>query len=252
MKQCERAITMKSDKRATIIFLVFMLVCCMGKQNNVSAEVPDDLYRNYYEIFVYSYYDSDGDGIGDLRGVEEKLDYIADLGFTGIWLMPVMPSPTYHKYDVMDYKEIDPQYGSLTDFQSLINACHEKDINLIIDLPINHSSAQHPWFWEACEYLRSLESGAEPDAAKCPYVEYYHFAKEPAGSTWYSVEGSEWYYEGSFWEQMPDLNLSCEALKKEIQLYVKKHTAPYKYPRIVEFVDELPKTISGKVIRHLL
>lgn len=208
---------MKSNKGMRILFLVFMLICCMGKGIHVSAEILDDMYRNYYEIFVYSYYDSDGDGIGDLKGVEEKLDYIADLGFTGIWLMPVMPSPSYHKYDVTDYKEIDPQYGSLTDFQSLVNACHEKDIKLIIDFAINHSSAQHPWFLEACDYLRSLEIGAEPDITQCPYVEYYHFAKEPVSSTWYSVEGSEWYYEGSFWDQMPDLNLSCEALKGEIE-----------------------------------
>ena len=74
---------------------------------NAVDNAVDDNYRNYYEIFVYSFCDSDGDGIGDLKGVESKLDYIAELGCNGIWLMPVMPSPTYHKYDVKDYKEIE-------------------------------------------------------------------------------------------------------------------------------------------------
>ena len=72
----------------------------------------DDNYRNYYEIFVGSFYDSDGDGMGDLKGVEEKLDYISDLGCNGIWLMPIMPSPTYHKYDTTDYEAVDEAYGT--------------------------------------------------------------------------------------------------------------------------------------------
>ena len=92
-------------------------------------KIIEDKYRNYYEIFVYSYYDSNGDGIGDLEGIRSKLDYIndgddatdEDLGFNGIWLMPIMPSTTYHKYDVTDYYDIDPDYGTLEDFQSKFN-----------------------------------------------------------------------------------------------------------------------------------
>ncbi len=181
-------------------------------------DIPDDNYRTYYEIFVYSFYDSDGDGIGDLKGVTEKLDYVADMGFNGIWLMPVFPSPTYHKYDATDYMAIDEQYGSLEDFDELIAEAHSRGINIIIDLAINHTSSQHPWFKEAVKYLRSLEDGQEPDYDECPYVAYYHFAKEPAGSTWYNINGSDkWYYEGSFWSEMPDLDLSCEALWTELE-----------------------------------
>ena len=84
--------------------------------------VIDDKYRTYYEIFVYSFYDSNADGIGDLNGVTEKLDYIQELGFNGIWLMPIMPAPTYHKYDTTDYTDIDPEYGTLEDFQNLLDA----------------------------------------------------------------------------------------------------------------------------------
>ena len=87
-------------------------------------QIVDDNYRNYYEIFVYSFYDSDGDGIGDLNGVTQKLDYIKDMGFNGIWLMPVFQSTTYHKYDITDYMKIDSEYGSTEDMQNLIEECH--------------------------------------------------------------------------------------------------------------------------------
>ena len=85
----------------------------------------------FYEIYPQSFMDANGDGIGDLKGVEEKLDYVADLGCNGIWLMPVCPSMTYHKYDVTDYMSIDPEYGTMQDFESLIKAAHDKHINII-------------------------------------------------------------------------------------------------------------------------
>ncbi len=179
--------------------------------------VIDDNYRNYYEIFVLSFYDSDGDGVGDLNGVTEKLDYIKDMGFNGIWLMPIMPSPTYHKYDVIDYCAIDKQYGTIDDFKKLVEECHKRDIRLVIDFVINHSSTKNEWFIQAKDYLKGLEAGAEPDLEKCPYVGYYHFSKTKENGTYYKVGGSEWYYEGSFWSEMPDLNLADENLRKELQ-----------------------------------
>ena len=186
--------------------------------------VVDDKYRNYYEVFVYSYYDSDGDGIGDLNGLREKLDYLndgddtttTDLGVNGIWLMPVMPSPTYHKYDTTDYMGIDPQYGTMEDFQALIEECHDRGIRVIIDLALNHSSSEHPWFQEATAYLASLPEGAEPDLEACPYVDYYHFSKE-AQSGYAQVNGTDWYYEARFWDGMPDLNLQNEAVRREFE-----------------------------------
>ncbi|MDD6156790.1 MAG: alpha-amylase family glycosyl hydrolase [Lachnospiraceae bacterium] len=211
-----------------LLVLVTLVGCGDNASNGQKAEsyeydyeqelnIIDDNYRNYYEIFVYSFYDSDGDGIGDLRGVIEKLDYIQEMGFNGIWLMPIMPSTTYHKYDVIDYKDIDPEYGTLEDFQELVDECHERDIRLIIDFVINHSSAQNQWFLEACDYLRTLDEGEEPDVTACPYVDYYHFSTEKIDSTYYGVAGVDWWYEGSFWDQMPDLNLESEALRGEIE-----------------------------------
>ena len=177
----------------------------------------DDNYRNYYEIFVYSFYDSDGDGIGDLNGVTEKLDYVADLGCNGIWLMPIMPSPTYHKYDVIDYKEVDPEYGTLDDFRNLTKAAHEKGIRVIIDFVINHSSSKNAWFKQACDYLKTLGENDTPNPEDCPYVEYYHFSREKVNSTWYKVNGSDFFYEGQFWSEMPDLNLANEELRRELE-----------------------------------
>ena len=179
--------------------------------------IIDDNYRNYYEIFVYSFYDSDGDGIGDLNGVTEKLDYVQEMGFNGIWLMPIMPSTTYHKYDVTDYYAIDEEYGTMEDFERLVEECHKRDIRLIIDFVMNHSSSKHPWFTEACEYLKELSVDAEPDASVCPYVDYYHFSKEQVNGTYYKVAGTDWYYEGSFWSEMPDLNWESGVLEKEFE-----------------------------------
>ena len=122
----------------------------------------DDNYRTVYEVFVYSFCDSDGDGIGDLRGVISKLDYIEDMGFDAIWLSPICPSPTYHKYDVTDYKAIDSEYGTLEDYEALIAECHARNINVYNDMVMNHSSNEHPWFKEACDYLKSLAPGEEP------------------------------------------------------------------------------------------
>ena len=186
----------------------------MREVNPAEAAGTDDLYRSWYEVFVYSFYDGDGDGIGDLPGLTEKLDYIndgnpatdTDLGCDGIWLMPVMPATTYHKYDVTDYCAIDEQYGTMEDFETFVNACHERGIRVMIDFVMNHTSSQHPWFQTAAEYLKDLPEGMEPDTEACPYVDYYHFSREK-GSGYCQLAGTDWYYEAQFWSEMPDLNL---------------------------------------------
>ncbi len=177
---------------------------------------PDDNYRTFYEIFVYSFCDSDGDGIGDLKGVISKLDYLQELGINGIWFMPIHPSQSYHKYDVRDYYDIDPQYGTMADFEALMAECQARDIHVITDLVLNHTGNDHEWFVTACDYLKSLPAGAEPDAQECKYVEYYSFSREP-GSGWHAIEGSEWYYEGMFSPHMPDLRLDNENVLNEIR-----------------------------------
>ena len=115
-----------------VISVVFSLVACdNGGLVRDDGEYVYDSYRNFYEVFVYSFYDTDNDGYGDLNGVTKKLDYIKDMGFNGIWLMPIHPSPTYHKYDVSDYYAIDKLYGTLADFDKLVTEAHSRNMSVI-------------------------------------------------------------------------------------------------------------------------
>ena len=180
------------------------------------GESPDDNYRTYYEVFVYSFCDSDGDGIGDLKGLTSKLDYLQDLGITGLWLMPIHPSQSYHKYDVRDYYDIDPQYGTLADFDAFMAECQKRDIHVILDLVLNHTGDDNGWFLQAVDYLKSLPAGAQPDLEECPYVDYYFFSRE-GGSHYHEISGTDWKYEGMFSHDMPDVNFENEALWGEIE-----------------------------------
>ena len=189
-----------------------------------SALTRDGFCRTTYEVFVYSFCDSDGDGIGDLPGLLSKLDYINDgspaegddLGMTGLWLMPVFPSNTYHKYDVTDFTGIDPAYGTPEDMDALLAACHERGMTVILDLPVNHTSTAHPWFQVAAKYLRSLPPGREAVKEECPYVWYYQFAREQYDG-YVPLPDSEWYYEARFWSEMPDLNLTTGEVRQELK-----------------------------------
>ncbi len=177
----------------------------------------------HYEIFVRSFADSNGDGIGDLNGVTANLDYLRDLGVSAIWLMPISPSPTYHKYDVTDYYAIDSDYGTLDDFRRLIAEAHRRGIAVIIDLVLHHTSVQHPWFREA-------QKG--PDNPYWPYYKWMHpdeirarnvatrdiTADSAERSPWHAVRGTtyqEQYY-GMFWKGMPDLNFDHQPLREEV------------------------------------
>ncbi len=182
---------------------------------------PDDNYRTWYEIFVYSFCDSNGDGIGDLQGVISKLDYLQELGINGIWLMPVHPSQSYHKYDVRDYYDIDPAYGTLEDMEELLSECEKRDIHVILDLVLNHTGNDHAWFTTACDYLKTLPEGAEPDLDECPYVQYYTFTREKKADWYYAVGTSDWFYEGKFSPHMPDLDLENETVRAEIREIMK-------------------------------
>lgn len=226
----------------TIISVLSLGGCSTGSSDMTTSELPgsaelknsetpedlniiDDNYRTYYEVYLGSFYDSNSDGIGDLQGLIQKLDYIndndettdTDLGCNGIWLMPIMPSPTYHKYDVTDYYDIDPQYGTLNDFKQLMDECNQRGIKLIIDFVLNHTSSKHPWFIESIDYVKSL-SEEELDYSVCPFAEYYNFSKDTKGKDgWYQVGSTDWYYEAQFTSTMPDLNLDSEAVRDEIK-----------------------------------
>ncbi len=162
----------------------------------------------YYEIFIRSFQDSSGDGIGDFQGVAQRLEYLQDLGITGIWFMPIHPSPSYHGYDVTDYYEINPDYGTMEDFQTLLAEAHERGIKIILDLVVNHSSDQHPWF----------EASKNNDPT---YRDFYSWSETDLGwkgtssaPAWHETESG--YYLGLFWSRMPDLNFHNPAVVEEI------------------------------------
>ncbi|MDR9852328.1 alpha-amylase family glycosyl hydrolase [Paenibacillus sp. VCA1] len=176
----------------------------------------------YYEVFVRSFADSNGDGIGDLKGLTEKLDYLNDgnpdthddLGVGGIWLMPVQPSPSYHGYDITDYRNINPDYGTLEDMKRLVEEAHKRGIKVIMDLVVNHTSVQHPWFVEASQspnskyrnwYVWAEDQGIVPSGTSAA----------GSGNPWFERGGA--HYLGTFWEGMPDLNFDNPEVRKEIK-----------------------------------
>jgi len=214
-------VIMAVKKHFELLLFSLVLTTCVSFKSIPVTELaqpysnhPKGIYGNYYEIFVGSFYDSDGDGMGDFRGIIEKIDYLNDgnpdsdtsLNIDGIWLMPIHPSPTYHKYDVMDYMAIDPAYGTMADFEDFMAVCKERGIRVIIDLVPNHSSARHPWFLAAKKGVSRYRS-------------YYNISKTKYNSTWKSFGGGL-YYEAVFWDQMPDLNWNNKALKNEFEKIV--------------------------------
>lgn len=182
----------------------------------------------FYEVFVRSFKDAANgplanDGIGDIPGLIEKLDYLndgdpkttGDLGITGIWLMPINPSPSYHGYDVTNYKDVNPQYGTLEDFRKLTAACHKRGIRVILDLVLNHCSDKHPWF--------AAGGAADPASA---HHDWFTWAETNPGwkgpwnqQVWHrsggGASGGPWYY-GIFSGRMPDLNFRSAAVSEEM------------------------------------
>ncbi len=187
----------------------------MELNKDLKSVYIDDAYRNTYEIFPYSYCDTNGDGIGDLKGIISKLDYIQDMGFTALWLTPVHPSGTYHKYDVDDYYAIDPQFGTMEDYETLIEECGKRNIRVIMDLVLNHTSTDNEWFQKAHEYLKELPPDWGPSVDYCKYFDYYNFTRE-AKEGWAPLSDTNWYYEARFWDGMPDLNLDSSFVRQEI------------------------------------
>ena len=164
----------------------------------------------YYEIFVRSFADSNGDGVGDLNGITGRLDYLKWLGVSGIWLTPIYPSPTYHGYDVTNYFAINPQFGTMRDFHHLLREAHARGIRVLIDMVLNHTSNRNPWF----------EHALDP---RSPYHDWYTWAGKGANlAAQSSVAGAAWHarggqhYLGDFSDSMPDLNYDNPAVRREM------------------------------------
>ncbi|MBX7125648.1 MAG: alpha-amylase [Cyclobacteriaceae bacterium] len=204
-------------KRLLPALLILLLVggCKTGK---VLPKWPQGVN---YEIFVLAFADNDGDGKGDLKGLTARLDYLDQLGVNGVWLMPISPSPSYHKYDVTDYTGIDSVYGTKDDFRNFVEQAHQRNIHVVIDMVLNHTSKKHPWFLEASKGKSN------------PYRNYYVWGKRDSIKSqldkkmlsydsdnirqWHAVDGdslAEHYY-GFFSSHMPDLNFDNPKVRQE-------------------------------------
>ncbi|MCD2348036.1 alpha-amylase family glycosyl hydrolase [Clostridium guangxiense] len=168
--------------------------------------------RVFYEIFVRAFNDSNGDRIGDLKGVTEKLDYLKDLGVSGIWLMPINASPSYHGYDISDYYSIQQDYGTMDDFYNLINEAHKRDIAVFMDLVINHTSSKNPMFIESANNKKSK------------YRNYYNWTNDKGVINEHSTIGTmPWVYKNNsfyyamFDQGMPDLNYDNKNVRAEVK-----------------------------------
>lgn len=186
---------------------------------NQKVKLKKDTHSNYvfdedvtnengsmsYEIFVRSFYDSDGDGIGDLNGVTLKLPYLQEMGIKTVWLMPINPSPSYHGYDVKDYYDIHPDYGTINDLDNLVSEANKSNIDIMMDMVLNHSSRSHPAFRQSYNDYINNNEGA--DSKK----DWYHWSTTNIGAKY-----GDLYYECGFGSDMPDFNLDSTSLRAEI------------------------------------
>lgn len=193
------------------------------KETFVVPDLKDDPNENYvldkvesndgnanYEIFVRSFYDTNGDGIGDFNGIKEKLPYLKELGVKDVWLMPINPSPSYHGYDITDYFGVNPEFGTLEDFKELINEASKLGIGIIMDLVINHCSSSSSYFLESLNDYKNDYRGAGSK------IDWFN-RRDKARSGYNKVSGEDIYYESQFSKSMPDFNLDNEEVRAEIK-----------------------------------
>ena len=175
-----------------------------------------------YQIYPRSFYDSNGDGIGDIRGIIQKLDYLKDLGVNAVWLSPIYDSPLDDMgYDISNYYDVHKDYGTLEDFKEMLDEMHKRGIRLIMDLVVNHTSDEHPWFLDAKKSVNS------------PYHDYYIFRKGKngrapnnwrsffGGSAWEYNEATDEYYLHLFSRRQPDLNWENPKVRAEVKKILK-------------------------------
>jgi len=215
---------MKDSIKITVVFcfsLLMLLSCKLKKNETVVDNVPNKKWWKeavVYQIYPRSFKDSDGDGIGDLKGIISKLDYIKSLGVDVVWLNPIYSSPNDDNgYDVSDYRNIMKDFGTMADFNALLKGMHERGVKLVMDIVVNHSSDEHEWFKQS----RSSKNN--------PYRNYYHWWDAERGKPNYryslfDVNHDAWkydsvsnaYYLHYFSRKQPDLNWENPKLRQEI------------------------------------
>jgi maltose alpha-D-glucosyltransferase / alpha-amylase len=219
-----------------------------------------------YELHVRAFYDSDGDGAGEFNGLTNKLDYLKDLGVSAVWLLPFYPSPWRDDgYDISDYTGIHPAYGSLDDFKAFLEEAHRRDIRVITELVLNHTSDQHPWFQQA----RSSRDNPKRDWyvwSETPdrYKDARIIFTDTEQSNWAWDISSKSYYWHRFFSHQPDLNYDNPAVREEMWNVMKfwldmgvdglrLDAVPYLVERDKTSCENLPETHDVlKFLRHRL
>jgi glycosidase len=232
-------------KLITILSSICLLVS-LSSCNNVETTTPavfDPTKGNTaYQILIYSFNSSDGDGMGDFKGITERVNYLKDLGITLVWLSPLHKASSYHGYDVIDYYSVNPDYGTIDDFKEMVNAFHNAGISVILDMVLNHTSRSNQWFIDACQNKNGKR-------------DWYVWKKDGVS---YGTTGS---YAGQFYDDrtcngsffssfgtsMPDLNLNNQDVVKEqkkiLKYWLDLGVDGFRYDAIKHFFDvtELPK-----------
>ncbi len=230
-----------------------------------SLDVPETSsgagwYRSavFYEVFVRSFQDSDGDGVGDLQGLIDRLDYLndgvpggSDLGVDALWLMPIFASPSSHGYDVTDYRLVNPDYGDEAALKALLAACEQRGIRVVLDLVLNHTSSDHFWFVAAA--ASAAQGGVERDF-------YVWRDANPGwqrpfgggGDVWHE-RGGQFYY-GLFWQGMPDLNFRNQAVRDAIidvgEHWLERGVSGYRLDAVRYLVESEDGDLSGQAETH--
>jgi len=220
-----------------------------------------------YELHVKTFYDSDGDGMGDFRGLMEKLDYLQELGITAIWLLPFYPSPLRDDgYDISDYFDVNPNYGTLDDFRALLDAAHARNLRVITELVINHTSDQNPWFQKSRRARAAAAAGVNAPEDELYYKDFYVWSETPekyreARIIFKDFETSNWawdpvakaYYWHRFYSHQPDLNFDNPAVHEAVEKVcdfwlalgvdgLRLDAVPYLYEREGTSCENLPET----------
>lgn len=199
----------------------------------------------YYSLFVRSFADSDGDGIGDLRGILSKLDYIESLGVTGIWLLPIFASHSYHGYDVDDYYSVNPEYGSVQEFERLCAECSKRGIAVILDMPLNHSSVHNTWFIESTDPKSPRRAWYRWTDGRDPEINLKSVAWNH--KVWNELGGS--YYSGLYYHGMPDFNHDNlevrDEFKKILKFWLDKGASGFRFDAANHLYDaqKLPSSV---------
>jgi len=244
----------RSTRRPHALVAAFaaLLACAASLQLTAApatAEVePWWRHAVIYEIYPRSFQDSDGDGTGDLKGITERLDYLQELGVDAIWIAPIYPSPQVDfGYDVSDYVAVDAQYGTLADFDRLVAEARRRGMRVVLDMVLNHTSDQHPWFLDAARARDSRHhdfyvwSEGKTDAAGHPQPPN-NWVSLFGGSAWEFVPTARQFYYHRFYRQQPDLNWRNpeveQAMFAAMRFWLDRGVAGFRLDAITELFED--------------